>query len=116
MNETRRIPSTGRNSRKRLWSRIFACFPLSRKVVDSLHRCQFTRLARLLGSSIYVCLFDIFGVRNNEGGTQTPGQSYLMEKYHIGFDLASAGLSFYVLGLASGPLICGCSYFTMIIV
>lgn len=37
-----------------------------------------------------------------------------MQKYHIGVQLASSGLSFYVLGFATGPLICGYSYHTMI--
>jgi hypothetical protein len=55
---------------------------------------------------------DIFEVGNTEDGTQAPGQSYLMEKYNIGVTLASSGLSFYVLGFATGPLICG--YFTLI--
>ena len=49
---------------------------------------------------------DILGAQNTESGTQAPGQPYLMEKYHIGVNLASSGLSFYLLGFATGPLIC----------
>jgi hypothetical protein len=57
---------------------------------------------------------DIFEVRNTEGGTQAPGQPYLMEKYHIGVNLTSSGLSLYLLGFATGPLICGYYYYTVI--
>ena len=49
---------------------------------------------------------DILASQNTEDGRQAPGQLYLMEKFHIGVDLASSGLSFYLLGFATGPLIC----------
>jgi len=49
---------------------------------------------------------DILASRNTEDGRQAPGQQYLMEKFQIGVDLASSGLSFYLLGFAMGPLIC----------
>jgi hypothetical protein len=66
---------------------------------------------------LHLCMsLHIFGVRSSDGCTQAPGQSYLMKKYHIGIDLASSGLSFYVLGFASGPLICGYSYHAMIVI
>ncbi|KAI0293552.1 MFS general substrate transporter [Russula brevipes] len=45
-------------------------------------------------------------VQNVENNIQAPGQPYLMLKYNISIDLASSGLSFYVLGFAMGPLIC----------
>jgi hypothetical protein len=68
-----------------------------------------TRLVRVLGSYSYVRLF-VFKRLNTEGGIQAPAQSYLMAKYNTSFELASSGLSLYVLGFAMGPLIC--VYFT----
>jgi len=51
---------------------------------------------------------DIVSLQNieNENGTQAPGQPYLMQKFRISVDLASSGLSLYLLGFATGPLIC----------
>jgi hypothetical protein len=49
---------------------------------------------------------DVLQVQNVENNIQAPGQPYLMLKYNISIDLASSGLSFYVLGFAMGPLIC----------
>ena len=49
---------------------------------------------------------DILSLQNTKNGTQAPGQLYLMEKFRISVDLASSGLSFYLLGFATGPLIC----------
>src|SRR5260221_10104548 len=60
---------------------------------------------------LHLCMslsLDILSLQNieNENGTQAPGQLYLMEKFHISVDLASSGLSFYLLGFATGPLVC----------
>jgi len=49
---------------------------------------------------------DIMSLQDTENGTQAPGQPYLMEKFRISANLASSGLSFYLLGFATGPLIC----------
>ena len=58
---------------------------------------------------LHLCTsLDILSLQNadSENGTQAPGQLYLMEKFRISVDLASSGLSFYLLGFATGPLIC----------
>lgn len=65
--------------------------------------------ARAFGSSSYVRLF-ISKRLNTEASIQAPAQEYLMAKYNISFEVASSGLSLYVLGFAMGPLIC--TYFT----
>jgi hypothetical protein len=49
---------------------------------------------------------DILSLQNTENGTQAPGQPYLIEKFHISVNLASSGLGFYLLGFATGPMIC----------
>ena len=58
---------------------------------------------------LHLCMslsLDILSLQNTKNGTQAPGQPYLMEKFHISVDLASSGLSFYLLGFATGPMIC----------
>jgi hypothetical protein len=49
---------------------------------------------------------DILSLQNIENGMQAPGQLYLIEVFHISIDLSSSGLSFYLLGFATGPMIC----------
>ncbi|KAI0306294.1 MFS general substrate transporter [Multifurca ochricompacta] len=69
---------------------------------------NWSSVKKLFNTSILCVLAftSVFG-----SSSYAPGQGQIMKQYHVSVDVASLGLSFYVLGFAMGPLICPLSEF-----
>lgn len=60
----------------------------------------------VFGSSVYVCRLLFPGEDYPDHIVQAPGQQMIRERYGVSADVASIGLTLYVLGFGFAPLLC----------